>query len=154
VISQTPTTIVSPTKQAAMALSRFYTEGLQKGGMPQGFGHCQRFRSKNPVRLNMVQKGEYWFPKGSPLRYKERNYKKRISDVWVSITVYTCFIFAGIPPPENVYIYENTGLHFWRFLKQIRKRIGSKLTVFYKNGYHFTKLTTFYFENLPENVKI
>ena len=27
------------------------------------------------------------------------------------------------------------------FLKQIRKRIGSKLTVFYKNGYHFRKIS-------------
>jgi hypothetical protein len=44
---------------------------------------------------------------------------------------------------ENFYIFEAPGLHFWRFMKQIRKRIGSKLTsVFYKNGYHFTKITT------------
>jgi hypothetical protein len=45
------------------------------------------------------------------------------------------------PRPENVYIFEAPGLHLWRFLNQIHKRIGSKLTVFYKNGYHFTKLT-------------
>jgi hypothetical protein len=30
---------------------------------------------------------------------------------------------SGGPPPENVYNSEDPGLHFWRFLKQIRKRI-------------------------------
>ena len=45
------------------------------------------------------------------------------------------------PPPENFKI-EALGLHFWRFLKQIRKRIACKFTVFYKNGYHFTKIMT------------
>ena len=45
------------------------------------------------------------------------------------------------PRPENFYIFEAPGLHFWRFLNQIHKRIGSKLTVYNKNGYHFTKLT-------------
>jgi hypothetical protein len=58
------------------------------------------------------------------------------------------------PPPENVYIFEAPGLHFWHFLKQIRKQIGSKLTVFYKNGYHFTKIMTLIMQILPENVKI
>jgi hypothetical protein len=49
---------------------------------------------------------------------------------------------SGGFPPENVYIFEAPGLHFWRSPKQIRKRIGSKWTVFYKNGYHFTKITS------------
>jgi hypothetical protein len=26
-------------------------------------------------------------------------------------------------PPPNVYIFEAPGLHFWRFIKQIRKQI-------------------------------
>jgi hypothetical protein len=51
------------------------------------------------------------------------------------------------PPPETFYIFEAPGLHFWRFLKQIRKRIGSKLTAFYKNNDFITQI-------LPENVKI
>jgi hypothetical protein len=46
------------------------------------------------------------------------------------------------PPPENVYIFEALGLNFWRFLKQIRKQIACKWTVFYKNGNHFTKIIT------------
>ena len=45
------------------------------------------------------------------------------------------------------YIFEALGLHFWHFLKQICKRIGCKLTVFYKNYYFFMQI-------LPENVKI
>ena len=49
---------------------------------------------------------------------------------------------SGGLPPENVYIFEALGLNFWRFLKQIRKQISCKLTVFYKNGYHFTKIIT------------
>ena len=49
---------------------------------------------------------------------------------------------SGGPLPENVYIFEALGLNFWRFLKQIRKQIACKWTVFYKNGYHFTKVIT------------
>jgi hypothetical protein len=49
---------------------------------------------------------------------------------------------SGGHPPENFYIFEALGLNFWRFLKQIRKQISCKLTVFYKNGYHFTKRIT------------
>ena len=49
---------------------------------------------------------------------------------------------SGGLPPENFYIFEALGLNFWRFLKQIRKQISCKLTVFYKNGYHFTKIIT------------
>jgi hypothetical protein len=49
---------------------------------------------------------------------------------------------SGGPPLENVYIFEALELHFWHFLKQIRKRIGCKLPVFYKNGYHFPKIIT------------
>jgi hypothetical protein len=45
---------------------------------------------------------------------------------------------------SDFYIFEAPGLHFWRFLKQIRTQIGSKLTVFYKNGYHFTKIRLYY----------
>jgi hypothetical protein len=44
--------------------------------------------------------------------------------------------------PENFYIFEALGLNFWRFLKQIRKKIVCKFTVFYKNVYHFTKIIT------------
>jgi hypothetical protein len=43
---------------------------------------------------------------------------------------------------ETFYIFEAPGLNFWGFLKQIRKQIACKLTVFYKNGYHFTKIIT------------
>ena len=39
------------------------------------------------------------------------------------------------PSPERFYIFEAPGLHFWRSLKQIRKRIGCQVIVFYKNGY-------------------
>jgi hypothetical protein len=60
---------------------------------------------------------------------------------------------AWSPLPENVYIFKNPGLHFWRCLKQIRKRIGSKLTVFYKNGYHFTKITTILRKFYPKMTK-
>ena len=42
---------------------------------------------------------------------------------------------GGVPPPENVYIFEALELHFWCFLKHMCKRIGSKLTVLYKNRY-------------------
>ena len=56
-------------------------------------------------------------------------------------------VCLGGPPPENFYIFEALGLHFWHFLKQIRKRIGCKLTVFYKNYYFIMQI-------LPENVKI
>jgi hypothetical protein len=35
------------------------------------------------------------------------------------------------PPPENFSIFEALGLQFWRFLKQIRKQIGCKLTVYF-----------------------
>ena len=47
------------------------------------------------------------------------------------------------PPPERFYKL-HAGLHFWRFLNQIRfrKRIGCQLIVFYKNGYHFIKTVT------------
>ena len=51
-------------------------------------------------------------------------------------------VCLGVVLQNFFYIFEAPGLHFWRFLKQIRKRIGSKLTLFYKNGYHFTKITT------------
>ena len=50
---------------------------------------------------------------------------------------------SGGPPTENFYIFEALGLNsVWRFLKQIRKQVACKLTVFYKNGYHFTKIIT------------
>ena len=49
---------------------------------------------------------------------------------------------SGGPPLENFYIFEALGLNFWRFLKQIRKQIACKWTVFYENGYHFTKIIT------------
>jgi hypothetical protein len=51
---------------------------------------------------------------------------------------------VGGPLPENFYIFEALGLHFWRFLKQVRKQIGYKSTIFCKNGYHFTKIITYY----------
>jgi hypothetical protein len=63
-----------------MVLSRFYS-GKEKDGMPKGFGHCQQVASKNPVRLNLVQKGEYSFPKGSPLRYVLQQNNNYISKV-------------------------------------------------------------------------
>jgi hypothetical protein len=37
----------------------------------------------------------------------------------------------GGPPPENFSIFEALGLQFWRFLKQIHKQIGCKLTVYF-----------------------
>jgi hypothetical protein len=58
------------------------------------------------------------------------------------------------PPLENVYIFEALGLHFWRFLKQIRKQIGCKLTAFYKNSLHIYKHNYFITQILPEKVKI
>jgi hypothetical protein len=59
---------------------------------------------------------------------KCNNYNRAFSD-WLPLSyVYEeggkIFTFLKLQSP---------GLHFWRFLKQIRKRIGSKLTVFYKN---------------------
>jgi hypothetical protein len=47
-----------------------------------------------------------------------------------------------LPPKMSTFLKLHAGLHFWRFLKQIRKRIGSKLIVFYKNVYNLTKITT------------
>ena len=55
---------------------------------------------------------------------------------------------------ENLYIFEALGLNFWHFLKLICKQIACKLTVFYKNGYHFTKNNYSIMQILPENVKI
>jgi hypothetical protein len=56
---------------------------------------------------------------------------------------------------ENFYIFGALGLNFWHFLKQLCKQIVCKLTVFYKNGYHFTKIITLnIMQILPENVKI
>jgi hypothetical protein len=45
------------------------------------------------------------------------------------------------------YIFGAIGLNFWRFLKQIRKQVACKLTVFHKNNYFITQI-------VPENVKI
>jgi hypothetical protein len=47
------------------------------------------------------------------------------------------------PPPENFYFFEAPGLHISRFLKQIRNRIGSKLTVLYKSLLLFHKNNDF-----------
>ena len=54
--------------------------------------------------------------------------------------------------PENCSIFEALGLQFWRFLKQIRKQIGCKLTVYFTKSFH----TNNYFitQILPENIKI
>ena len=54
-----------------MALSRFYV-GQEQGGMPPGYGFCQRTQGKDPIHLKMVMKGQYWFPYGSPFRYRPR----------------------------------------------------------------------------------
>ena len=61
---------------------------------------------------------------------------------------------SGGPPPEHFYIFEALGLNFWRFLKQIRKQIACKLTVFYKKWLSFHKNNYFITQILPENVKI
>jgi hypothetical protein len=62
----------------------------------------------------------------------------------------------GGPPPENCFIFEALGLQFWRFLKQIHKQIGCKLSVYFTkiviishklNNYFITQI-------LPENIKI
>ena len=57
---------------------------------------------------------------------------------------------------SKFYIFEALGLNFWRFLKQIRKQIACKLTVFYKNGYNYFIIKNNYFitQILPENVKV
>lgn len=60
-----------PVNQASMALSKFY-EDQHKGAMPTSFGHCQGQKTQHPIRLNMVQKGQYWF-RQSPLRYRQRD---------------------------------------------------------------------------------
>jgi hypothetical protein len=73
---------------------------------------------------------------------------------WHSPTKFSEKRGVGGPPPENLYIFEALGLSFWRFLKQIRKQIACKWTVFYKNGYHFTKNNYFITQILPEIVKI
>ena len=54
---------------------------------------------------------------------------------------------SGGPPPDIFYNFEALGTAFLAFSKQIRERIGSKLSVFYKSGYNFMQI-------LPENVKI
>jgi hypothetical protein len=48
------------------------------------------------------------------------------------------------PTPESFYIFEALRTEFLAFSKAnlICKQIGCKLTVFYKNGYHFTKIIT------------
>jgi hypothetical protein len=53
---------------------------------------------------------------------------------------------------ETFCIFEAPGMNFWHFLKQIGKQIACKFTVFYKNGYHFTKNNYFIMQILPENV--
>ena len=49
---------------------------------------------------------------------------------------------VGVLPPKIFTFLKLQDCISGLFLKQIRKRIGSILTVFYKNCYHFTKLTT------------
>jgi hypothetical protein len=58
--------------------------------------------------------------------------------------------------PQKIFTFlKLLGLNFWRFLKQICKQIGCKLTIFlqikwlsfHKNNYFITQI-------LPENVKI
>jgi hypothetical protein len=51
-------------------------------------------------------------------------------------------------------MFEALGRNFWRFLKKIRKQIACKFTVFYKNGYHFTKIITLLRKFYLKNVKI
>jgi hypothetical protein len=58
----------------------------------------------------------------------------------------------GGPPPENGSIFEALGLQFWRFLKQIRKQIGCKLTVYFTKMVHTNNY--FIMQILPENIKI
>ena len=75
--------------------------------------------------------------------YTCNNYNKAFCDCWHSHTKFwEKGGSSGGLPPENFYIFEALGLNFWRFLKQIRKQIACKLTVFYKNGDHFTKIIT------------
>jgi hypothetical protein len=74
---------------------------------------------------------------------KFNNYNRAFSDLFPLSFSEEKGDLGVLLPPNNVYIFEAPGLHFWRFLKQIRKRIGSKMTVFYKNDYHITKITTF-----------
>ena len=45
--------------------------------------------------------------------------------------------------PETFYIFEALGLNFWRFLRQICKQIGCKLTVFKYFTVNFFIVTLF-----------
>ena len=58
----------------------------------------------------------------------------------------------GGPPPENCSIFEALGLQFWRFLKQIRKQIGCKLTVYLQKWLSFETNNYFITQILPENI--
>ena len=78
------------------------------------------------------------FREGMLEDYMSNNYNKLID--WHSHTKF--WERRGGPPPKIFYIFEALGLNFWRFLKQIRKQIACKWTVFCKNGYHFTKIIT------------
>ncbi|XP_028393246.1 uncharacterized protein LOC114517660 [Dendronephthya gigantea] len=60
-----------PEKQVAMVLSKYYVDDLEDG-MLSIYGHCQPY-GKYPARLILAQKGEFWFPDGSPLRYRLRD---------------------------------------------------------------------------------
>jgi hypothetical protein len=77
------------------------------------------------------------------------NFVRPYSFVFCDLIYGSCNVPVGYRRGSEV--LPRKSLHFWssrtaflrRFLEQIRERIESKLTVLYKNGYHFTKITTF-----------
>lgn len=56
-----------------MVLSKYFVDDL-KNGMPSLYGHCQKDGGKNPIRVNLFQKGDFEFPNGSPFRYRLRKH--------------------------------------------------------------------------------
>ena len=54
--------------------------------------------------------------------------------------------FRG-PPQKNCSISGALGLQFWRFLKQIRKQIGCKLTVYFTKMVIISHKELLYYEN-------
>lgn len=73
--------MVDPEQQAALTLTRYYI-GPEKGTMPNGFGHCQ-YNDLQSVRLNLIQKGEYSFPNGSPIKFYYSAATRWISKVYI-----------------------------------------------------------------------
>jgi hypothetical protein len=91
------------------------------------------------------------------IHLKCNNYNNAFCDWFALSLCHTKFRKKSVvcsPPPENFDIFKVLGPYFWRFLKQIRKRIGCKLTAFYKNAWlSFHKNNDFITQIFTENIR-